>query len=54
MSKRAVGMRRNSESDRKKDRQQNAPEAGFRFQNGDDTIESRLSQKVPAPLSLSC
>jgi hypothetical protein len=51
MSKRGVRVRRNSESDRKKNRQQSAPKPGFHFQKGDDTIESRLSQKVPARLS---
>jgi len=51
MSKRAVPVRRNCESDRKNNRQQRAPKPGFHFQTGDDTIESRLSQKVPARLS---
>jgi hypothetical protein len=51
MSKRAVRMRPNCESDRKKNRQQSAPKPGSHFQKADDTIESRLSQKVPACLS---
>jgi hypothetical protein len=51
MSKRAVRVRRNCESHRKKNRQHRAPKSGFHFQNGDDTIESRLSQKVPARFS---
>lgn len=51
MSKRTVRVRRVCESDRKKNRQQNAPKPGFHFKKGDDTIESRLSHKVPARLS---
>ena len=52
MSKRAVRLRHNCESDRKKNQsEQSAPKPEFHFQKGDDTIESCLSQKVPARLS---
>ena len=51
MSEGAIRLHHGCEADRKKNRQQTAPKPKFHFQKGEDTIESRLSQKVPARLS---